>query len=689
MSAADQEQDFQEIESLIDELAALAKSSVDAREFHRELVERSVQGLAANGGAFWLLDGDGFTAAYQADLPSGLEEHAGHRRLLSELQQAATGRIVGPRSGYSSDSDDEAIGDPTEIADADSNGGLILNPTDSLIIGCSVRHEDQPLGILEVFQRAGGSPAAHAGYLRFVETMAEIASEFYSQRSLRRVEDRAERWQTYEDFTSSLHGSLDGNRVSYAIASDGRRMIDCDRLSVARVHGRRAQILAVSGVDSVNRRSNVIRSAERLAVVVSATGEPIWLQGGAENLPPKLQDAVDDYLAESAPRVLGVVPVFSRSSVVAQNDATGQAAAHPSNERPIGTLIVECYDAIRDVELLENRTAVVARHAGLALQNVDEYESLPLLGVLRAMRTARRAVFGERISRTVLVLLFLIAAICALVFVPADFEVAGRGELQPELRRDIFAAIDGVVDEPPKSHGKNFAKGDRLLKLRNVDLEFEYARVAGEILSKQEARNSLLGKRLSLDMSAADAIETRNELTAQEQELNAQLKSLEELKSILDKQRALLEIKSPIAGQVLTWDVEDLLLDRPVKRGQLMMKVADLKGAWVLEIHVPDRDIGHVFDAHAESDEPLRVDFVLATNPNITYEGRIQDIAMTTTVGSDGEATVLVTVELDEDEVEELRPGASVIPRIDCGRRSIGYVWFHGVFDWVKTRVLF
>lgn len=689
MSAAtDQEKDFQEIESLIDELASLAKSSVDARDFHRELVERSVQGLAANGGAFWLVDGDAIASAYQAGLPSGVEEHVGHQKLLRELREATAGRTVGPRSGYSTASDHGTIEGSADVATADSNGGLILNPTDSLIVGCPVRHEDQPVGILELFQRSGGSPAAHAGYLRFVETMAEIAGEFYSQRSLRRVEDRAERWQTYEDFASSLHGSLDGNRVSYAIASDGRRMIDCDRLSVARVHGRRAQVLAVSGVDSVNRRSNVIRSAEQLAAVVSETGESIWLHGGAENLPPKLQDAADDYLAESAPRVLGVVPVFSRRSAVDHNDATGQAAP-TTDARPIGALIVECYDASRDAELIENRTAVVARHAGLALQNVDEYESLPLLGVLRALRSARRAVFGERLSRTVLVLLLLVGAICALVFVPADFEVAGRGELQPELRRDIFAAIDGVVDEPPKSHGKDVAKDDQLLKLRNVDLEFEYARVTGEILSKREARNGLLGKRLSLDMSAADAIETRNELTAQEQELNAQLKSLEELQSILDEQRTLLEIKSPIAGQVLTWDVEDLLLDRPVKRGQLMMKVADLKGSWVLEIHVPDRDIGHVLDAQKQSDEPLKVDFVLATNSNVTYEGHIQDIAMNTTVGSDGEATVLVTVALDEDEIEELRPGASVIPRIDCGRRSIGYVWFHGVFDWVKTRVLF
>ncbi|NBW97742.1 MAG: hypothetical protein EBR28_13705, partial [Planctomycetia bacterium] len=53
--------------------------------------------------------------------------------------------------------------------------------------------------------------------------------------------------------------------------------------------------------------------------------------------------------------------------------------------------------------------------------------------------------------------------------------------------------------------------------------------------------------------------------------------------------------------------------------------------------------------------------------------------------------TVLVRVEIDRDRhaEEELGAGASVTARIACGRRSLGYVWFHDVLSFIQTRILF
>ncbi|MDA1013470.1 MAG: HlyD family efflux transporter periplasmic adaptor subunit [Planctomycetota bacterium] len=288
-----------------------------------------------------------------------------------------------------------------------------------------------------------------------------------------------------------------------------------------------------------------------------------------------------------------------------------------------------------------------------------------------------------------MVLGLLAVAVCGLVFIQADFEISGRGELQPRIRRQVFAEIDGVVDVPPVSHGTRVTSKQQLLALRNVDLEYEFSRVTGEIAAKEQARDGVLGKLLSLDFSAVDAIPTRNSLTAEKKELDAQLESLLALKAILDKQQKLLTVQSPIDGRVLTWDVEQLLLDRPIKRGQRLVTVADLQGPWILELHVSDRDIGHVSAARLKSDNSLQVEFVLATNPDESFLGSVTSVAMNTTTNEEGDSTVLVTVDIDEAEIGDLRPGATVIPRIRCGRRSLGYVWFHGVWDWFKTRVMF
>ena len=48
--------------------------------------------------------------------------------------------------------------------------------------------------------------------------------------------------------------------------------------------------------------------------------------------------------------------------------------------------------------------------------------------------------------------------------------------------------------------------------------------------------------------------------------------------------------------------------------------------------------------------------------------------------------TILAKVALDSPDVvaaaaSELRPGLSARAQIDCGRRSLGYVWFHDIWN--------
>ena len=50
---------------------------------------------------------------------------------------------------------------------------------------------------------------------------------------------------------------------------------------------------------------------------------------------------------------------------------------------------------------------------------------------------------------------------------------------------------------------------------------------------------------------------------------------------------------------------------------------------------------------------------------------------------------VRVTIDPSRHEKEELGAGASVTARIGCGKRSLGYVWFHDVLAFIQTQVLF
>ena len=119
------------------------------------------------------------------------------------------------------------------------------------------------------------------------------------------------------------------------------------------------------------------------------------------------------------------------------------------------------------------------------------------------------------------------------------------------------------------------------------------------------------------------------------------------------------------------------------------MRMADPKGPWVLELLVADDRIGHVLQAQRELGNNLRVSFLLATEPDVTYEELIDKIAMSTEPDAENNPTVRVHVNIDRSKVPHLRPGATVAARIHCGRRSIGYVWLHELFEAVQTRLLF
>ncbi len=353
--------------------------------------------------------------------------------------------------------------------------------------------------------------------------------------------------------------------------------------------------------------------------------------------------------------------------------------------------MAERFDADPDPETTRHRALAVCGHGAAALRNSLAYQSLPFFKLLKALQGAAWYIRLKNLPKTLLVLGLIAAVVAALIFVPADFTVSGEGELQPEIRRDVFAWADGVVEKVRVEHGQNVEKGQLLAEMRQTELQYEISRVLGE---KQTATARLASARASKFSKPSDISLQENrlriaQLTAEESEIEELLKSLDEQLKILDQKQAELKIKSPIAGQVLTWDVSPLLDKRPVARGQVLLTVADLQGPWVVEIRVPDDQIGHVFEARRRTGEDLPVEFLLATDPETTYAGKISRISMRTETDKEHGASVLVTVAINKGDIPDLRPGATVIPKIHCGRKPVGYVWFHDLYDAVETYILF
>ena len=56
-----------------------------------------------------------------------------------------------------------------------------------------------------------------------------------------------------------VHRSLDSRATCYAIVNESRRLIRSDRVSITLRRGKRQKVVAVSGLDSIDRRADEVR----------------------------------------------------------------------------------------------------------------------------------------------------------------------------------------------------------------------------------------------------------------------------------------------------------------------------------------------------------------------------------------------------------------------------------------------
>jgi multidrug efflux pump subunit AcrA (membrane-fusion protein) len=294
----------------------------------------------------------------------------------------------------------------------------------------------------------------------------------------------------------------------------------------------------------------------------------------------------------------------------------------------------------------------------------------------------------RHLPKTVAVLSLIAVAIAALAFVPADFEIRAEGQLVPTNYRHLFAPADGVIERLHVHHAESVTAGTPLLDMRRTDLDFEEARLLGDILTNQKRLDAVRSALLNHKSTSVSSASEFHDLTSEEARLQILLSSLRDQQAILERERAELAITSPIDGEVLTWGVKDVLSLRPVRRGERLLSVADPNGPWQLDLQIADHDIEYVLAARSELEE-LSVSFILTSRSGEGYRGIVEEIAMATELDEHDQPTVLVRVAVDCEQLPELRPGATVIANVYCGRRSIGYVWLRELFDVIKTRLLF
>ena len=692
MSTVDEravEEARRQILAIVDQIRALAQGDVKEVEFFSALLAKSIEAMGAVGGIVWLVRDQGRVESVTGQgvehtgIAQDQDAQAAHGKLVGALMGNPTGLIVPPRAG---------------LTNADGSAAA-SNPTDLLVVAAPIDRDGTRAGLIEIFHQRN-APEVERGYLKFLQEVTQPARTFLDRQQLVTLDSQQTALVQVDRFSRAVHETLDPVATAFVLANEARRIIGCDRVSVLVKRGRKLRLEAVSGQESIERRASAVQAVEALVRVVAKAGDPLWHPDPATELPPQIEEELEVYVDESHATALAIIPlekpkptpVVQTGGVDAVAVAKAEAAPKVAPE-PIGAIVAEWFSSSTFEGGKRARVELVAEHGRVALANALAHTSLPLYPLLNLLGKSKALTTARNLPKTILAMLVATAAILALVLVPADLRLEGKGTLEPVHHRDVFAGIDGVVESiaPGVEHAADVKEGQLLASLRNIELDVALTDVLGRKAASEE---QLVSTRRAILEDNKISADEKTRMAGRAAQLQREIESLEAQRKLYETKKLDLAVRSPIEGVIVTWQVRDRLMLRPVEKGQVLLNVADKTGPWELEIHLPDDRLGHVNRAYAEAraaGRELEVDYILATDPGTRHIGTVKEIHEQAEVRGEQGNTVLLRITIDPSrhEKEELGAGASVTARINCGKRPLGYVIFHDLVAFIQQHILF
>ncbi len=644
------------------ELTELARSSEPPQKFFPQFLQRLMHATGAVAGAVWGLNQQGLLArlgdAGLAEIGLAQSTTAARRHIQMLLHVLHSGQAEIRQPG----------GAPNT-----------QSPTGHFLLLAPLRHENNCVGVLELFLSEQSTDQQVAEQLQTLEEWSGCATRYLQgQARIAAESDTDSFYHQLASFLLQLHRDSSLKQVALTAVNEGRLLVGCDRAAVAALQGNRLRVLGISGQDRVVRRSNLVRSMTELCSLVQSSGRPLRYTGELDGLPPQVERPLVSYLGESQARYLEAVPLCAPSSA--------GTPAKPNHAPAFGVLLVEHF-ADAEPKSRSQELATLAQHVELALHNSlvhDRRWLSPPWG--RPNKRALAEPGRRKLMSPALAVAVAVVAVMLLALIPVPYRIEAQGRLMPVEQHAVFAPEDGHVVDVLVQSGQRVTQDQSLLRLRNEALVTEILLARNRLREKEQQLAALSAEsdETARSMARGAAIRLRGRISQTQIEIHGIQRRL----AYLEQEQARLEVRSKASGTLATFQPGQQLLNRPVRRGELLLEVINEEGPWQLELDVPAHRVGQMTAAQqASAGDRLAVRYVLATMPERTFDGVVRRMATRTTSTADGSAMVQLDVDVDAPEILERTAGAEVLARIECGRRCLAYVLLGDVYDFLRRRI--
>lgn len=619
--------------SLLEQIRELAFSNIPRQAFLEGFFDKLAIALGAEGGGIWLY----------------LERD---KRLICELNRIPEVVAVG-------DLNPEnvtrvvlrAIGDqvPILVSRAEAPGEAATGQDVSVVcVGFPV--EEGVMGALFLYRDASDGRYFTRESVYLCQSLSPFVALYTARAASRQVAAQTRRLGALTELATELAQTQDPERIAYLTTNRLPAVVPCDRAFLAAARGERLRVLAITGHDEVHQGSAQVVALRALASWAARQGKDCYLteQVVANSDDAELKERFQAYRDTTA----------MNSCLLVLLRETGEGG---EEEREVlGVLALESREPRVYAPAEMGVLGMLGKLLSATLERARRYADLPAIGLLEGVSKLRRHA-GAR-ARALRWLVVAGVVLLGLVFIPLPFRVGGACQVVPERRGLLVARTAGLVREVRARQGQQVAAGEVLIVLDDQEIRLA--------IEQQQKALAASERKLRAYRAANDPARAREE-QANYEVIQAQIAHLEE-------QLKRTRIRSPLAGVVLTPNLEDLEGSH-VAEGQVLCEVAPLERLQ-LEVAVPEDLVGYV-------KEGQEVSFVLSAYPGTTLRGEVTHIGLRSQTRGQRN-TFIVRCAMEEPGVG-LKPGMTGWAQLRAGKRPAGFVLFRKVIAYFQTRVFF
>lgn len=564
----------EQLETLL-QLSQAFNSTLDVAPLLERILHQTLAVTESEAGALWVREGDHVRCTHAVGPAAG--ELADARRPADE---GSVGAAL--RTGASVVSTN-ALDDARYAAYAGGAGGLRTRSAVSIPLVAV----GEALAVMELVNDVGGKDEFDERDVAFLELVADDAAAALRNANLLAAARRADNLRALLEVSHEITSTFDLERVLFSIVNLAGRALHFDRCVIALGEDGRQEVRAISGETHVDGKSASVRQlADLLAWTADRDGALLIQDTHAEDdeAAVSLRHRFPDYLASSRARSVLVLPI---------EDA----------ESELGRLVFEFAGPDALDAWTREAAGLLATQAALAIRNAQLYADVPFIALLEPLAQRKRALMALP-RATLLRYAGVAAAIFVLLFVIRIPLRAGATDavVHAGIQRPARAGVGGTLEEVLVREGETVAAGQVVAVIRNDALQFRLAdaegglRLSERVMLAAEARGDAAG--------AASA--------------RLQAVQLRSAVSLLREEEALVQVRAPAAGIVLTPRFEEQA-GTWVGAGEAVLWVGDADSAEV-RLRVAQHDVGLVQPGD-------RVRARVPSRPDVRLEGRVYSVA--------------------------------------------------------------